>query len=328
MSEHFAVEVVNLQKEYGSTKALNGISLSVRPGKVHAFLGPNGAGKTTLIRILSTLLSYSAGEARVFGFDVARESAQVRKRISVTGQFASVDEGLTGRENLILMGRLHGYSWQQARARSETLLEAFSLTEASDRLLSTYSGGMRRRLDIAASIVVPPELLFLDEPTTGLDPRSRAQVWDIVRALVRSGATIVLTTQYLEEADQLSDQVTVVDRGRIVAEGTPAELKASVGSDVLKVNLTDPALLGQATQLLESHTNLELATDGRPGGLTARVRDIETGLAGVALLQRNDIEVSDVTVGQATLDEVFLALTGHGTENGRADETENGEADK
>lgn len=315
MTQTFAVEVTDLRKIYGSTKALDGISLSVRPGQVHAFLGPNGAGKTTLVRILSTLLSSTSGQARVFEFDVARQPAEVRKRISVTGQFASVDEGLTGRENLVLMGRLHGYNWQQARARAGNLLEAFSLTDAADRLSSTYSGGMRRRLDIAASIVVPPELLFLDEPTTGLDPRSRAQVWEIVRALVASGATIVLTTQYLEEADQLSDQITVVDRGHIVAEGSPAELKSSIGSDVLKVNLTDPSLVDRASNVLRAHTDLDPSSDGRPGGLTARVADVQEGLAGVALLRDNGIQVSDVTVGQATLDEVFLALTGQGTEH-------------
>lgn len=314
MPQDLPVEVVNLQKAFDKTKALDGVSLSVPLGQVHALLGPNGAGKTTLVRILSTLLSYDAGEARIFGHDVGDQASDVRRLISLTGQFASVDDGLTGRENLILMGRLHGYPWPQARSRADDLLSAFGLTGAADRLTSTYSGGMRRRLDIAASIVVAPRLLFLDEPTTGLDPRSRLQVWEIVRALVASGTTVVLTTQNLEEADRLADQITVIDHGEVIAQGAPSELKASVGAHVLRVTVARHEQRAEALDLLQDRFDAAPSRDGMPGSITAQIGRVQEGLAGVAALEQNDIPVAEVTMGQATLDEVFLTLTGHSTQ--------------
>jgi ABC-2 type transport system ATP-binding protein len=228
-----AIETRGLVKRFGEKTAVDGIDLAVQAGTVYGVLGPNGAGKTTTIRMLATLLRPDGGSALVLGHDVVADAAAVRGCVSLTGQFASVDEELTGRENLTLIGRLLGFRHTEALARAGELLQAFGLTDAADRLAKTYSGGMRRRLDIAASIVVTPELLFLDEPTTGLDPRSRNQVWDIVRVLVAAGTTVLLTTQYLDEADQLADRLAIIDHGRIVAEGTPEELKARVGTTSL-----------------------------------------------------------------------------------------------
>src|SRR5262245_36035536 len=230
-----AIETTDLTKVFGTTRAVDGVNLSVRKGTVYGFLGPNGAGKTTTIRMLATLLRPDGGTARVFGHDVVREADAVRGRVSLTGQFASVDEDLTGLENLVLQARLLGYSHAQAKARAGELLDAFGLAEAAGRQVKTYSGGMGRRLDVASSIVVTPDLLFLDEPTTGLDPRSRNQVWDIIRALVSSGTTVLLTTQYLDEVDQLADRIAVIDHGKVIAEGTSGELKASVGGGALHV---------------------------------------------------------------------------------------------
>src|SRR5919199_1274015 len=235
-----AIEATGLVKSFGETRAVAGVDLSVRRGSVYGVLGPNGAGKTTTIRMLATLLPPDAGSARVLGHDILHEADAVRGLVSLTGQLASVDEDLSGRENLILIARLLGLKRTQAKARADELLEAFRIADASGRLVKHYSGGMRRRLDIAASIVVTPELMFLDEPTTGLDPRSRNQVWDIVRALVAQGTTILLCTQYLEEADQLADGLAVIDSGRVIAEGTPAQLKASVGNGALHVRLLNP----------------------------------------------------------------------------------------
>ena len=242
MNSHstFAIETSDLVKTFGDTRAVDGVDLAVPTGMVYGLLGPNGAGKTTVIRVLATLLRPDAGTARVFGCDVVREADAVRSRVSLTGQFASVDEDLTGLENLVLIARLLGYSRKHARERASELLDAFGLTEAAGRQVKKYSGGMRRRLDIAASIVVTPDLMFLDEPTAGLDPRSRNQVWDIIRALVAGGTTVLLTTQYLDEADQLADRIAVIDQGKVIAEGTPGELKASVGSGAVHVRLLDP----------------------------------------------------------------------------------------
>src|SRR3954452_12023633 len=245
-----AIEATGLVKSFGSTRAVDGVDLAVRSGTVYGVLGPNGAGKTTTIRMLSTLLRPDAGSARVLGHDVVAEAEAVRGLVSLTGQLASVDEDLSGRENLILLGRLLGLRWRAAKTRATELLEAFGLADAGGRLVKHYSGGMRRRLDIAASIVVTPELMFLDEPTTGLDPRSRNQVWDIVRALVAGGTTILLCTQYLDEADQLADGIAVIDHGKVIAEGTPGQLKASVGSGALNVRLLDPQQRPQAEKIL------------------------------------------------------------------------------
>ena len=235
-----AIEATGLAKSFGSTRAVCGVDLAVPAGTVYGFLGPNGAGKTTTIRMLATLLQPDEGTAYVLGHDVVREADAVRRRVSLTGQYASIDEELTGRENLVLLGRLLGFSRAQAKSRADELLEAFDLTEAANRQVETYSGGMRRKLDIAGSIVVTPDLMFLDEPTTGLDPRSRNQVWEIIRALVAQGMTALLTTQYLDEADQLANRIAVIDHGTVIAEGTSGELKASVGAGALHVRLYDP----------------------------------------------------------------------------------------
>src|SRR5918993_1051166 len=245
-----AVEASGLVKTFGDVRAVDGVDLGVRRGSVYGVLGPNGAGKTTTIRVLATLLRPDAGSARVLGHDVVAEADEVRGRISLTGQLASVDDDLTGWENLVLIGRLLGLKRAAAKARAGELLEAFGLEEAAGRLVKNYSGGMRRRLDIAASIVVTPELMFLDEPTTGLDPRSRNLVWDIIRALAGEGTTILLCTQYLEEADQLAEGIAVIDHGRVIAEGTPSQLKASVGSGTLHVRLLDPAQRPEAESVL------------------------------------------------------------------------------
>ena len=245
-----AIEATGLVKSFGKTRAVDGVDLAVRAGSVYGVLGPNGAGKTTTIRMLATLIHPDAGSARVLGHDIVSEADAVRGAVSLTGQLASVDEDLTGRENLILIGRLLGLRRPQAKSRADELLEAFGLSPASGRLVKHFSGGMRRRLDIAASIVVTPELMFLDEPTTGLDPRSRNQVWEIIRALVAGGTTILLCTQYLEEADQLADGIAVIDHGKVIAEGTPSQLKASVGSGALQVRLLDPDQRPEAERLL------------------------------------------------------------------------------
>src|SRR5690554_1872603 len=236
-SADLAIETHDLVKTFGKNRAVDGVDRAIPRGGVHGFLGPNGAGKTTTIRMLATLSKPDGGTARVLGRDVVTEANEVRQRVSLTGQFASVDEDLTGRENLRLLGRLFGLTGAGARKRADELLEAFNLTDASDRLVKKYSGGMRRRIDIAASIVVTPELLFLDEPTTGLDPRSRNEVWDIIRAMVAHGTTVMLTTQYLDEADQLADRIGVIDHGQVIAEGTSSELKASVGSGSMHVRV-------------------------------------------------------------------------------------------
>jgi ABC-2 type transport system ATP-binding protein len=287
---------------------------------VYGLLGPNGAGKTTTIRMLATLLRPDAGTARVFGHDVVREADAVRSRVSLTGQFASVDEDLTGFENLVLLARLLGYSRRQARERASELLDAFGLSEAAARQVKNYSGGMRRRLDIAASIVVTPDLMFLDEPTAGLDPRSRHQVWEIVRALVAGGTTVLLTTQYLDEADQLADRIAVIDHGRVIAEGTSGELKASVGSGALHVRLRDPEDRPEAERVLSQALGVAVRLDSDPAALSARVSDPERVAQALAELSRSGVAVTDFALGQPSLDEVFLALTGHPTEGDDATE--------
>ena len=305
-----AIEASGLVKTFGETRAVDGVDLAVRSGTVYGVLGPNGAGKTTTIRMLATLLRPDAGSARVLGHDIVEEADTVRGLVSLTGQLASVDEELTGRENLIMLGRLLGLRWTGARTRASELLEAFGLSEAASRLVKHYSGGMRRRLDIAASIVVTPQLMFLDEPTTGLDPRSRNHVWEIVRALVGGGATILLCTQYLEEADQLADAIAVIDCGRVIAEGTPAQLKASVGSGSLRVRLLDPELRPEAVGVLER----ELGTvhlEPEPAALSAPCADGDLAARALAELARTGVRIADFSLGQPSLDEVFLALTGH-----------------
>lgn len=306
-----AIETTGLIKRFGKNHAVDGIDLQVRSGSIYGLLGPNGAGKTTMVRMLATLLQPDGGTARVLGRDVVREPRAVRERISLTGQFASVDEDLTGAENLILIGRLLGFSRAQARARTVELLHAFDLGDAGSRQVKTYSGGMRRRLDIAASILRTPELLFLDEPTTGLDPRSRGEVWEIIRTLVTGGTTVLLTTQYLEEADQLADRIAVIDHGTVIAEGTPAELKASVGTGVLHVRLQDAAQREQAQRLLSDWFEDHVHVDGDPRALTAQLSHPSRAAAALAALTESGVQISDFSLGQPSLDEVFFALTGH-----------------
>jgi ABC-2 type transport system ATP-binding protein len=308
-----AIEASGLVKSFGDTKAVDGVDLAVRRGSVYGVLGPNGAGKTTTIRMLATLLRPDAGEARVLGHDVLREPDEVRGVISLTGQLASVDEDLTGRENLILLGRLYGLGRDGAKERGDELLEAFGLADASGRLVKNYSGGMRRRLDIAASLVITPQVMFLDEPTTGLDPRSRNQVWDIIRTLVDGGTTILLCTQYLEEADQLADGIAVIDHGKVIAEGTPGQLKSSVGSGALHVRLMEPQDRERAKVLLEARLG-SVHLEGDPAALSAPCAEAERGAEAVTALAAEGIGVADFSLGQPSLDEVFLALTGHPAE--------------
>jgi ABC-2 type transport system ATP-binding protein len=285
-------------------------------------LGPNGAGKTTIIRMLATLLRPSSGTAEVFGYDIVREANSVRRQISLTGQLASVDEDLTGMENLVMLARLLGYSWSQAKVRAAELLEALDLTDASGRKTKNYSGGMRRRLDIAASVIVTPRLLFLDEPTTELDPRSRNHVWNIVRTLVANGTTVLLTTQNLEEADQLAERIAVIDHGKIVAEGTSGELKSSVGSGALHIRVYDPELRHNAINLLSQTLEVPVYPENDPSELSARISEPEQVAGIISQLSHSNIQVASFSFSQPSLDEVFLTLTGHKAENYDTEEVE------
>ena len=314
MSPPLAIEANGLVKSFGETRAVDGVDLAVRAGSVYGVLGPNGAGKTTTIRMLATLIAPDAGSARVLGHDVVHDAAAVRGLVSLTGQLASVDEDLTGHENLVLLGRLLGHRRADAKSRAGALLEAFGLSDAAGRLVKHYSGGMRRRLDIAASIVVTPRLMFLDEPTTGLDPRSRNQVWEIVRALVAEGTTILLCTQYLEEADQLADGIAVIDHGKVIAEGTPAQLKASVGSGALHIRLLEPGQRAEAERLLARQLGAA-HPEADPASLSAPCADAERAADALGELSRSGIGIADFSLGQPSLDEVFLALTGHTAED-------------
>ena len=322
-----AIETAGLVKVFGQTRAVDGIDLTVPAGTVYGLLGPNGAGKTTAVRMLATLLRPDGGEARVFGHDVVREADAVRSRVSLTGQYASVDEDLTGTENLVLLSRLLGHRKPAARDRAAQLLEAFGLTDAAGRQVKKYSGGMRRRIDIAASIVNTPDLLFLDEPTTGLDPRSRNQVWDIIRVVVANGTTVLLTTQYLDEADRLAGRIAVIDHGRVIAEGTPGELKSSVGAGTVHVRLRVAEQRPQAERLLSAALGAPVQPDSDPVALTARVgsEGSERGAAeqasrALAALADAGIVVDDFSLGQPSLDEVFLALTDRPTPGAVAEE--------
>jgi ABC-2 type transport system ATP-binding protein len=314
LTSPLAIEASGLVKSFGEVRAVDGVDLAVRSGSVYGVLGPNGAGKTTTIRMLATLLRPDGGTAQVLGHDIVREADAVRGLVSLTGQMASVDEDLTGRENLILLGRLLGLRRADAKTRAGELLEAFDLAEAATRLVKNYSGGMRRRLDIAASLVVTPELMFLDEPTTGLDPRSRNQVWDIVRSLTAAGTTILLCTQYLDEADQLADGIAVIDHGRVIAEGTPAQLKASVGGGALHVRLLDPEQREEAERLLATELGTTVHREPDPAALSAPCPEADRAAEAVAELARSGVQIAGFTLGQPSLDEVFLALTGHTAE--------------
>ena len=305
-----AIEVTNLHKSYGKVEVLKGINLNVKQGSLLALLGPNGAGKTTMVRILATLLKFNSGSAKIFGHDVLKEADAVRQRVSLTGQFASVDEDLSGVENLVLVARLLGYSWRDSRQRAMNLTQAFGLADAGNRQVKHYSGGMRRRLDIAASIVISPDLLFLDEPTTGLDPRSRRYIWDVIRTLRSAGTTVLLTTQYLEEADELADRIVIIDHGKIIADGTPSELKSSVGSGVLRIRLNDSTQRNQAEQIVAQTMGIapELAPD--PAELSAPITDQSLLTTTLTELSQAGIDLAEFSLGQPSLDEVFLSLTG------------------
>ncbi|MCA2220073.1 ATP-binding cassette domain-containing protein [Nonomuraea aurantiaca] len=309
----YAIQADGLVKHYGETKALDGVDLAVPTGRLLGVLGPNGAGKTTAVRILATLLTPDAGTATVLGFDVRRQAHQVRSLIGLTGQYAAVDEMLTGVENLMMIGRLLGLPRGEARERAKTLLGRFDLADAGGRATKTYSGGMRRRLDLAASLVGRPQVLFLDEPTTGLDPRSRTELWGVVRGLMADGVTVLLTTQYLEEADQLADDILVFDHGKVIASGTSDELKATTGAQVLEVR---PLREDQLDLVAKVVTDvLDVAPDLSGAMVTAAVRDPAVVPAIVRRLDDLGIVASELALRKSSLDEVFLALTGHRAED-------------
>ncbi|MHA5047277.1 ATP-binding cassette domain-containing protein [Streptomyces sp. SD15] len=311
----YAVWAEGLEKRYGEKRALDGFDLGVRERTVHGLLGPNGAGKTTAVRILSTLVKLDGGRARVAGLDVARRPREVRERIGLTGQYAAVDEVLTGRQNLEMFGRLFHLGGRGARLRAGELLEQFDLVDAADKGVGQYSGGMRRRLDLAASMILAPSVLFLDEPTTGLDPRSRGEVWDSVRALVAGGTTVLLTTQYLEEADKLASRITVIDQGRAIADDTPDGLKNTIGGDRIEVVVTERADIPRAVKVVARVADGEPETDEAESRVHAPVTDRVAALTDVArTLQDEGIAVEDIGLRRPSLDDVFLSLTGHRTE--------------
>ena len=308
-----AIEAVGLVKTFGQQRAVDGVSLTVPTGAVYGVLGPNGAGKTTTVRMLATLLRPDGGEARIFGRDVVRESTAVRSLVGVTGQYASVDEDLTATENLVIFSRLLGLSRRDAKRKSTELLEEFGLTEAASKPLKNFSGGMRRRLDLAASLIARPPLLFLDEPTTGLDPRTRAQMWDTIRRLVAEGSTVLLTTQYLDEADQLADRIAVIDRGKVIADGTADELKASVGTSALQLTVADRDRIDEARTLISAALGIDATVTPESGRITAPLADPSITADLLVRLRDHSIAVDEITVSKPSLDEVFLTITGHET---------------
>ncbi len=318
MSENHAIVIENLKKSYKNLEVLKGINLNVEKGTMLALLGPNGAGKTTIVRILSTLLNYDEGKVSVNGFDVDKEPFKVRQSIGLTSQYAALDEYLTGRENLDMMGKLNHLSTSDAKHRTAELLEQFDLVEASSRPVKSYSGGMKRRLDLAVSLIATPPILFLDEPTTGLDPRSRIAMWDVIKKLMEADVTILLTTQYLEEADQLANKIAVIDGGKVIAEGTSNELKRQVGSDRLELMIKDPAqvsrisevLAGRNVQVLPKPNTVSIAVDQG----VAEIRDI------LSKLESANIQVESLSLHKPTLDDVFIQLTGHQAERSSEDD--------
>jgi ABC-2 type transport system ATP-binding protein len=313
MTPTAAVDAAGLVKTFGRLHAVDGIDLQVGQGEIFGVLGPNGAGKTTALRMLATLLPIDAGQARVFGVDVAREPHRVRQLIGITGQFASVDEDLTATENLWMFGRLQGLRSADARAAAKRLLAQFGLEEAADKPIAQFSGGMRRRLDLAASLITRPPLIFLDEPTTGLDPRTRGQMWDTIRGLVTEGCTVLLTTQYLDEADQLAGRIAVIDRGRKVAEGTPDELKASVGNSTLQVRLAPDADQELARQIVWKIAGAEPVLTPASGQMNVPLDTADRAADVLIGFRQSGVSITSVSVDKPTLDEVFFAITGHGT---------------
>lgn len=310
-SEIYAIDVQDIKKSYGKLKVLDGVTFKVSRGTIFALLGPNGAGKTTTVRILSTLLKADGGSATIEGFEVGEQADAVRSIIGLTGQYAAVDEYLSGRENLRMMGRLYHLSKENAMQRAEELLEQFDLVEASDRPSKTYSGGMRRRLDLASSLIASPPIVFLDEPTTGLDPRSRLAMWDIIKKLAEKGSTILLTTQYLEEADQLADRIVVIDGGKVIAEGTADELKEKVGKERIEFSFADPidlqkasaALEGHALQINEKRRTISISNDGG----VSKLKEL------LVILEKADVTVDGLSLHKPTLDDVFMHVTGRAT---------------
>ena len=307
----WAIEARGLRKFFGGHSAVNGIDLTVRSGMIFGVLGPNGAGKTTTIRMLATLLKPDAGTAWIFGFDTVKQPHLVRQLISVTGQYATVDESLTAYENLIVFSRLLGLKRAESRKRAAEMLEQFGLSEAAHRPLKHFSGGMRRRLDLAASFIVEKPLIFLDEPTTGLDPRNRALMWEFIRHSVRKGTTVLLSTQYLDEADQLADRIAVIDRGRVVAEGTPDELKASVGNSSLQLRVQDPECLPEARQIVERVLKVRSGISAETAKITAPLANADRIADLLIALRDRGIPLAEISVQKPTLDEVFLTITGH-----------------
>jgi oleandomycin transport system ATP-binding protein len=307
----YVIEAESLTKSFGATRALAGVSITAPGGQVLALLGPNGAGKTTVVRILSTLLRPDSGRASICGYDVLTQPVQVRQLIALTGQYASVDEELTGTENLLMIGRLLGLRRAAARERSREMLARFDLSDAAGRAVKTYPGGMRRRLDLAASLLGDPEVLFLDEPTTGLDPRARIDVWDTVKGIVAGGATVLLTTQYLDEADELADQVAVVDHGQVVASGTPGELKTQIGGQSLVVRALDRAVTGRVALAVQEITGSVADVHHDTGLVTAPAGDTAMLAAVVRRLDDENIAAAELGLRLPSLDEVFLTLTGH-----------------
>ncbi len=315
LSRDGSIAVEGVSKSFGDLKALDNVNLKVKSGTVLALLGPNGAGKTTLVRILSTLLLPDSGRAVVAGYDVVKDANELRSAIGLTGQFAAIDENLTGRENIEMFGRLYHLDKNYVKNRARDLLEIFDLTDAADRVAKTYSGGMKRRLDLASGLVGTPRVLFLDEPTTGLDPRSRVSLWRIIKELVAGGTTLLLTTQYLEEADHLADRIAVIDHGRLIAQGTSDELKSQVGGDVLEIHLKDHSKANFAVQTLRGLTKERLRIDPESGKISVPVEKGVSVLAeAIRLLDNAKIPLSDVVLRRPTLNDVFMALTGHAAE--------------
>ncbi|MDE2949979.1 MAG: ATP-binding cassette domain-containing protein [Chloroflexota bacterium] len=312
MSNHHTIVAENVYKHFGDVKALDGVSIAAETGKVLGLLGPNGAGKTTLVRILTTLLKPDSGAVSVGGIDVLRHKQRVRENIGLAGQNTAIDEILTGRENLEMVSRLYHIPRPAAKRRAQELLEQFALTDAADRPAKTYSGGMRRRLDLAASIVARPRILFLDEPTTGLDPRTRITMWDTIRELVSDGATLLLTTQYLEEADELADQIVVIDQGRVIAEGTADQLKANMAADFIDITIANPQQTAQASQLLQPLSDESPQTDEQRGHVSIAVESGAQSIAEVVrLLDAQSVSIAELNLRRPSLNDVFLSITGH-----------------